>query len=114
MDHRPQPYRRMLCRVPRLRGEERPSPACLQPDRKKSSFPCSLSREPKLPSCYFQVCAFALFLPRGKEIFSHNSSGTEIRRSDWRNIYGINYANNLAGLSNGSAVGEQVDEHEGQ
>src|SRR5437899_2271092 len=54
----------MLCRVPRLPGEGRSSPACLRVDHRKSSFPCSRAREPKLPSCLFQVCASALFLQR--------------------------------------------------
>src|ERR1035441_3526291 len=44
--------------------EERSSPACLWAGHRKSSCPCSRVRGPKLPSCFFQVCAFALFLLR--------------------------------------------------
>ena len=38
------------------------SPVCLSAGRRKSSFPCSPAPWPKLPDCFFPVCAFALFL----------------------------------------------------
>src|SRR5271157_477868 len=62
MDRKPQPYRRMLCRDPWRHGAVSSSPSYLWADRKKSSFPCSLIREPILPGCFFQVCVSALLL----------------------------------------------------
>src|ERR1019366_10589105 len=51
------------CRRARRQTEsERSSPFCPQPDHNRSSFPCSRARWPTLLSCFFQVCAFALFL----------------------------------------------------
>lgn len=35
------------------------NPACLWADHRKSSFPCSRARSPRLLNCCFQVCAFA-------------------------------------------------------
>src|SRR5205823_13416582 len=52
------------CRVRRQPVSARSSPACLWVGRRKSSFPCSQVQRPKLPDCFFQVCAFALFLLR--------------------------------------------------
>src|ERR1035441_7749758 len=52
----------MCRRSPPPHVSRRSSLACLRPDRSQSSYPCSLSRGPKLPSCSFQVCASALFL----------------------------------------------------
>src|SRR5713226_8117763 len=46
-------------------------PSCRGRDLSQSSFPCSRVREQRLPDCFFQVCAFSLFL-LGKEIVSHN------------------------------------------
>src|SRR5205823_1813444 len=37
-------------------------PACLQLDRRKSSFPCSRARWPRPPDWLFQVCASASLL----------------------------------------------------
>src|SRR5438270_1382831 len=37
----------------------RSSPVCPEADRRQRSFPCSPARWPRLPSWFFQVCAFS-------------------------------------------------------
>src|SRR5882724_1278643 len=61
-----QPCRRMLCRVPQPFESMRSFPACLQVGRSQSSFPYIRVREPKLPGCFFRVCAFALWSPSNR------------------------------------------------
>src|SRR6266481_6715555 len=51
--------------VRQLSGSTRSFLSCRLPDRSQRSFPYSRAREPRLPSCYFQVCVSALFLLRG-------------------------------------------------
>src|SRR5579862_3248017 len=62
MGHILRPCQRTLLRG-RRRSESRKSfLSCPPPGHSRNSFPCSPSRLPTLPDCFFQVCAYSLLL----------------------------------------------------
>src|SRR6202140_143738 len=86
MDRRLQRDRRKSrhSRLPSESAKCRPS--CPWRDLSQSSFPCSRVREQRLPDCFFQVCAFSLFLLGKEYSLPQFPAEREIRRSDRRKI----------------------------